>query len=156
MESTQGGESRCASCNQPFKARSQTPRQAYCASRTCQLERRRRWQRAKRLSDPDYQYNQRDAQSAWSKRNPNYWKEYRRTHPEYQERNRLQQLARSRVKAGTILVKVNSTQSDGLPAGLYRMTPLRGRIAKMNLSGIEITWVSASIGVLRKLCKERI
>ena len=150
MGSTEGSESLCASCNQPFKARSQTPRQAYCPSRLCQRERRRRWQRAKRLNDPDYQFKKQDSQRAWSKRNPNYWKEYRKTHPEYRERNRAQQLARARAKAGVLLVRVNSSQStDVLPAGLYRMTPLRGRFAKKDVSETEIIWISASIGLLR-------
>jgi hypothetical protein len=50
---------------------------------------------------------------------------------------------------------VCNDNSKDLPDGIYRMTPLRGPIAKMNLSELELGWVSASIGVLRRHCKER-
>jgi hypothetical protein len=147
---------RCASCNKPFRARAQSPRQAYCKDVQCQRTRRRRWQQAKRLADPDYKYNQRNAQRAWAKRNPDYWSEYRRTHPEYRERNRVQQLARGRSATGALFAKIYSSQlGTALTPGIYRVTPARGEIAKMNLSGVEISWVSALIGLFRQRCKER-
>ena len=147
---------RCAACNRLFKTRSQCPRQAYCARTECQRERRRRWQRAKRLSDPDYKYNQRNAQRAWTRRNPAYWREYRRAHPEYCERNRQQQVARSCSNARTALLSLASPHFSGaLPAGIYRIVPLRGRIAKMDLSDTSISWIRASIGLWREPRKER-
>ncbi len=147
---------RCAACNRPFQTRSQCPRQAYCARTECQRERRRRWQRAKRLSDPDYKYNQRNAQRAWTRRNPAYWREYRRTHPQYCERNRRQQLARSCSRTGTVLLTLPSTHFSGaLPAGTYRIVRLRRQIAKMDLSDTDISWTTASIGLLRQPRKER-
>lgn len=144
-------ENRCAACNRPFKTRSQCPRQAYCARNECQRERRRRWQRAKRLSDPDYKYNQRNAQRAWSRRNQTYWREYRRTHPQYCERNRQQQRARSCSRNGIVFLQLASAHFSGaLPPGTYRIVALRGRIAKMDLSDAEISWINASIGLLRQ------
>jgi hypothetical protein len=155
MGSTIDEGNRCASCNKPFRVRAQSPRQAYCKDIQCQRTRRRRWQQAKRLTDPDYKYNQRNAQRAWIKRNPNYWSEYRRTHPEYRERNKVQQLARGRSTTGALFAKIHSSQLGTVSPGIYRMTPVRGRIAKMNLSGVEISWVSALIGLFRQNCKER-
>lgn len=147
----------CASCSKPFKARSQSPRQAYCAKVECQRERRRRWQRAKRLIDPDYKSNQRNAQRAWLGRHPNYWAEYRRTHPEYCELNRCRQRTRNRAKARTVLIKITAIHLSGaLTPGLYRLTPIRNRIANSNSSGTDIRWVSALVGVLREHCKETI
>lgn len=147
---------RCAACNKPYKTRSQCPRQAYCDSLACQRERRRRWQQAKRLTDSDYRDNQRNAQRAWAQRNPTYWREYRRTHPKYCERNRRQQRERSHAKTGAVFVSLRSAHFSGaLPAGTYRITPLRGKIAKMNLSGIEVSWVNVSLGIFRQPCKER-
>jgi hypothetical protein len=149
-------ENRCAACNRPFKTRSQCPRQAYCARTECQRERRRRWQRAKRLADPDYKYNQRKAQRAWVRRNPAYWRKYRKAHPRYCERNRQQQLVRSCLRNGTVFLDLASAHFAGaLPAGTYRIVPLRGRIAKMDLSDADISWIRASIGLLRQQRKER-
>ena len=154
---THAQENLCASCNQPFRARSQSPRQAYCARTECQRERRRRWQQAKRLTDPDYKYNQRNAQRAWSRRHPTYWTDYRRSHPKYCELNRSQQRARHRSKGCTVFAKIITAQlSGGLPAGLYRLVPLRPRIAKKNLSEAEISWLSILVGVFPEPCKERI
>jgi hypothetical protein len=149
-------ETRCAACNRPFKTRSQCPRQAYCARAECQCERRRRWQRAKRLTDPDYRYNQRNAQRAWAGRNSAYWRKYRVTHPQYCERNRQQQFARSCSRKGIILLSLASTHFAGaVPSGMYRIVRLRGRVAKMDLSDTMISWINVSIGLLRQPCKER-
>lgn len=149
---------RCAACNKPFRNRSQCPRQAYCTRTECQRERRRRWQRAKRLSDPDYKYNQKNAQHDWGRRNPNYWRQYREAHPKYCDRNRQKQTVRRRSKVGAVLVNLRSAHFSGvLPAGLYRMVPLRtrGRVAKMDFSDADVSWITVSIGVLRLRCKER-
>ena len=54
----------------------------------CQRERRRLWQRAKRASDADYRDNQAWAQRAWAANHREYWREYRRRHQPYCERNR--------------------------------------------------------------------
>ncbi len=147
---------RCAACNRPFKTRTQCPRQAYCTRSECQRERRRRWQRAKRLADPDYQYNQRKAQRAWTKRNSSYWHDYRETHPEYCERNRRQQLARHRSRVAALYVQLRSSHFSGaVPAGVYRMVRLHGHVAKMDLSDVDVSWITASVGLLRSSCKER-
>jgi hypothetical protein len=125
MES-QRSECPCAACNRPFKTRSQCPRQAYCPRTECQRERRRRWQRAKRLTDPDYKYNQRNAQRAWARRNPNYWVQYRKSHPQYCKRNRQQQLVRNGSRNGHALLNLTSSHFAGaLPAGTYRIVRLR-------------------------------
>ena len=149
---------RCAACNKPFRTRSQCPRQAYCTRAECQRERRRRWQRAKRLSDPDYKYNQKNAQRDWVRRNPNYWRQYREAHPQYCDRNRQEQRARRRSGVGAVLVDLRSAHFSGvLRAGLYRIVPLRphGRVAKMDLSDADVSWINVSIGLLRLRCKER-
>lgn len=68
----------CASCGRTFAVRPQSPNQTYCSEQACQSERRRRWNRGKLQSDPDYRGNQLSAQRAWHGRNPTYWKDYRR------------------------------------------------------------------------------
>ncbi len=65
---------RCAGCRRLFRVRAQVRGQRYCAARACQRVRRKRWQRAKRRTDPDYRENQARAQEAWRIRHPDYWR----------------------------------------------------------------------------------
>lgn len=95
----------CEACHQPFRGRAQNPDQCFCSEAACQRERRRRWQAARRHRDPDDQENQKRAQKAWAERHRDYWRNYRREHPEYVARNRAQQQERARIKASEGLAK---------------------------------------------------
>ncbi|VTU43152.1 hypothetical protein [Variovorax sp. RA8] len=111
----------CSSCGQAFVPAPQVPRQMYCALPDCQRERRRLWQIAKRRSDPDYLANQAHAQKAWSERNPEYWRTYRDTNPNYASGNRAQQRARNRKR---VIAKMDSSPPP-LPAGIYELRLLQ-------------------------------
>lgn len=102
----------CVACNQPFQPRPQVPGQSYCSAPACQRERRKQWQRRKLQTDPDYQDNQARAQQAWTKRNPDYWLEYRESHPEYVERNRARQLERNAKVTGHTIAKYGRVKSS--------------------------------------------
>lgn len=65
-----------AECAAPFVPRPQVPQQSYCSTPYCHRERRRKRQRLKLQTDPDYQENQAQAQRAWIQRNPDYWRGY--------------------------------------------------------------------------------
>lgn len=67
----------CSACGGLFHPRPQCPGQSYCSKDSCQKVRKLLWQRIKRRSDPDYVANQAKANSAWTKRNPEYWRRYR-------------------------------------------------------------------------------
>lgn len=131
----------CAACGQSFQPRPQNPQQTYCPSRTCQRERRRKWQNFKRKTDPDYQDNQARAQQAWGNRNPNYWREYRETHPEYAERNRAKQCDRNPRPQNASIAKMDaSIPTIPLPSGIYRLSLIASDgIAKMDVWTVEIT-----------------
>lgn len=139
MESKQ-----CAGCGKSFHPRAQTPKQTYCASAACQRERRRRWQQARRQSDPDYRENQARAQAAWAAQHPDYWREYRRLHPEYCDRNRRQQRARDAGRPERVLAKMDaSTPETAVPSGIYRLSPVtRDDLARMDAWMVRITAVS--------------
>ncbi|WP_291994097.1 hypothetical protein [Candidatus Accumulibacter sp. ACC003] len=96
----------CEACRQPFRPRPRNPDQCFCSAAACQRERRRRWQAAKRQSDPDYRENQKRAQKAWAERHPDYWRTYRDQHPEYVARNRARQ--RERAPAPTGVAKMDA------------------------------------------------
>lgn len=124
----------CLACGELFSPRPQNPAQTYCSSKTCQRERRRRWQLAKRECDQDYRDNQKLAQRAWRARNPAYWRKYRRQHPKYVEANRAQQLVRNYKNRTGMIAKMDASGADfSKPAGLYELTILPTQlIAKKN------------------------
>ncbi|WP_082793556.1 hypothetical protein [Collimonas pratensis] len=134
----------CAACGQIFYPRPQVPLQNYCAAPACQRERRRRWQEKKRQSDPDYQDNQSRAQQAWCKQHPDYWREYRITHPEYMKRNRTQQRERNEQARASSIAKMDaSAPIFRLQSGIYRIAGVASAgIAKKNAWIVEITLVS--------------
>ncbi|WP_082793226.1 hypothetical protein [Collimonas pratensis] len=134
----------CAACSQIFYPRPQVPLQNYCAAPACQRERRRRWQEKKRQSDPDYQDNQTRAQQTWCKKHPDYWHDYRITHPEYMKRNRTQQRERNEQAPASSIAKMDaSAPIFRLQSGIYRITSVSSAgIAKKNAWIVEITLVS--------------
>jgi hypothetical protein len=144
----------CAACGRKFRPRPQRPDQAYCPAEDCQRERRRLWQKAKRREDPDYRDNQAKAQQAWSRRNPDYWRDYRSAHPEYVSRNRAQQNARNGRRLDGVIAKMDvSTGKASLLSGIYRLLPMTPEIAKMDVCTVEIT-VLSSTSPDRADCKE--
>jgi hypothetical protein len=134
----------CAGCGKAFHPRPQTPNQSYCSSPECQRERRRLWQYARRHSDPEYRDNQSRAQQSWAGRHPDYWREYRRTHADYRERNRALQRERDARRRERVLAKMDvSTRDSPVPSGTYRLSPVaREDLAKMDAWTVQITVVS--------------
>lgn len=134
----------CAACRQKFQPHPHTPRQKFCSAPKCQRERRRRGQRNTRKKDPDYKDNQVRAQQAWNKRNSSYWREYRRAHPEYIERNQLLQRERSYKRKMKLIAKTGVSPLDTpVPSGIYRLVPVaQTGIAKMDVWTLEIKFLS--------------
>lgn len=148
---------RCAACGQAFRPRPQVPNQGYCTALACQRERRRFWQLLKRQSDLDYHDNQARAQLAWCDRNPDYWRDYRRSHPHYLERNRAQQRERNARRRERLIAKMDvSAPVFPLPSGIYQISqaPPLG-IAKMGAWAVQITVLSATYSRPVEHCKER-
>ena len=140
---------RCAAGGHAFRPRPQVPQQRYCSAAACQRERRRRWQRDKRESDPDYCENQARAQRAWAQNHSEYWREYRRLHPQYCERNRnaarqRQRDRRRRAAVATEFAKMDASRAGSpVASGTYRLVPAATeRFAKMDACLVEITLVS--------------
>src|SRR5271165_2108181 len=113
---------RCASCDQIYRPRAQVPHQRYCALAACQRERRRRWQQSKLRTDA----------------------EYRAKHPEYTDRNRLEQRRRDRRIRAALLAKMDaSTPIHPVPSGTYRLLPgVGGDLAKKDAWTVKITLIS--------------
>ena len=148
---------RCAACGKTFRPCSQIPQQRYCAAPACQRERRRLWQKAKRQRDPDYQDNQVRAQLAWRKRNPDYWREYRRENPQYSERNRTRQRERNDRRRERLIAKMDvSTLVFPMSSGIYQISQaLPAGNAKMDAWTVKITLLSNTYEIPVENCKER-
>jgi hypothetical protein len=150
---------RCAACGEAFRPRSQVPNQKYCSELTCQRARRRRWQQAKRQSDADYRENQARAQRAWVQGHRDYWREYRRTHPQYCESNRVaaRQRQRERRRRAAQFAKMDASRAvSRVPSGTYRLVPARdAEFAKMDAWVVEMILISRPYGEAAEVCKER-
>jgi hypothetical protein len=86
------------------------------------------WQTTKRKTDPDYHQNQAQAQSNWRSSNPDYWRRYRETHPDYTAANRQQQKQRNsrrRSSPHELLIANSDTSSNGLPSsGIFKLVAI--------------------------------
>jgi hypothetical protein len=98
----------------------------------------------RRQTDPEYQDNQSRAQGSWAERHPDYWREYRGTHPQYCERNRALQRERDARRGERVLAKMAvSTPGPPVPSGTYRLSPVRREdLAKMDAWTVQITVIS--------------
>jgi hypothetical protein len=150
---------RCAACGEAFRPRSQVPNQKYCSELTCQRARRRRWQQAKRQSDADYRENQARAQRAWVQGHRDYWREYRRTHPQYCESNRVaaRQRQRERRRRAAQFAKMDASRAvSRVPSGTYRLVPASdAEFAKMDAWVVEMILISRPYREAAEVCKER-
>jgi hypothetical protein len=143
----------CKSCDKLFPPHPKVPRQKYCRKIKCQKKRRRRWQQHKRVSDKSYKENQAAAQEAWSKRNPDYWKQYREDHPEYTKKNRERQKQRNEKRKNqskipapmkSKIAKMDELiEESSLISGYYLLIPADSlQIAKMNYLFVKIEIIS--------------
>ena len=116
---------KCVHCAASFQSLPQVPHQLYCSQAACQQARRRLWNSQKLKVDPDYQDNKKRAQRGWMDRNPDYWRAYRSAHPEYTEKNRNRQRAKSAFVNKPMIAKIDVSSWPGIfKAGLYQVTPL--------------------------------
>lgn len=147
----------CPCCGQPFQTRPQVPNQTYCSAPACQRERRQAWQRKKLQDDRFYRENQQDAQRAWRDRNPDYSRNYRASNPQYVEKNRAQQRSRPNSAQELDIAKMDvSIWASGIPAGIYRIRPIRdGEIANMDAWIVEISPVCDDCPRKTDACKDR-
>jgi hypothetical protein len=144
---------RCAACGQGFRPHARVAKQQrYCSKAACQRERRRRWQATTRQGDGDYRNNQVEAQRAWARGRPDYWRRYREAHPAYVERNRAasRERQRARRQQASMFAKMDASMGqNGVPSGTYRLVPaIAGMFAKMDAWTVKITVLSKGSGDL--------
>ncbi|GAB6058975.1 hypothetical protein [Desulfonatronum parangueonense] len=134
----------CRECRRLFTPSPRRPDQRYCSREQCQKARKRDWQRERLKTNEKYRANQQASQQAWQAKNPGYWAKYRQEHPEYVQRNREKQRergARLRIAKMDVLGLERSFES-----GTYKIIPVHGEIANMDVIFAKIELVSAGCG----------
>lgn len=145
----------CLCCGVSFCPYPGRPHQEFCSKAGCQRERRRRWHREKMANDEVYRKGQSDCQQNWLERHPDYWREYRASHPAYCERNRQQQGERNRRRRAPpdeVIAKMDEVTScndvesccSDVESGKYILVPFRsGMIAKMDEVIVQLAVITA-------------
>jgi hypothetical protein len=138
----------CVYCGDLFEASPRHKNQIACKKAECQRARKAEWQRHKMKTDPAYKASQEISQKQWSRAHPDYWKRYRKKHPEKAERNRILQAIRNRkarsknahVNTKTLpIAKMDSSKTDSFhPLGQFWLIPV---IAKMDALKVNIVKV---------------
>lgn len=124
----------CAYCQRRYLKNPRVKLQSYCGADNCQRARKRRWQRHKMATDPDYRLNQKDCMLRWRQRHPNYWREYRGAHPTYAAQNRiLQKLRNLNRPAPTKIAKMGPfPEKLAVIPGIYYIIKKCSQIAYMD------------------------
>jgi hypothetical protein len=120
----------CAHCGRLFAPDPRVKNQRYCGDKGCQRARKRKWQKEKLGTDPDYKANQSACQIDWHRRHPGYYRKYRRDRPSCRERNNLLQCCRN-AKTRVIAKMDESKPAPVNKPGAFYLLPL---IAKMDAS----------------------
>lgn len=92
------GQSICVSCKKPYVKNPRQKQQKYCSDPACQKARKAKWQREQMRSNPKYRKDQLQAKKDWFDQHPDFWKKYRKKHPEKNLRNFLMQRKRNQQR----------------------------------------------------------
>lgn len=145
----------CKYCNTEF-TKQRNPYQQYCSGNLCQRERKNAWRRSKVVGDGDYSTNQKSANQRWQSNNPDYWRNYRLSHPDYVQRNRKAQRARDSTRS---MNASHLAKSDAFPnetligSGSYWLMPVGGDLAKSDALEVEITVITKGCHAVPDLAK---
>jgi len=131
---------RCAHCKRLFVRNPRVKEQGYCKRKGCQRARKRLWQRRKMAEDPDYRTNQSSSEQQWHTEHPDYWRHYRKAHPEYCKQNRLEQRKRDAKRRERDLATMDALEANKrIKAGTYYLVPPGSNpLAKKDVFGQEV------------------
>jgi len=128
-------EKACRNCGRTFTPHPSVFHQEFCGEPDCQRARKRLWQQKKLAQDRDYRENKSAAQKKWLRRNPNYWRDYRKRNPAVTERNRLKQHERNsrRQKSNSMIAKMDELGVvPVLVPGMYRLVMSKDDVIAKN------------------------
>ena len=145
----------CPCCGETFQPHHKVPNQAYCSSPDCQRKRRQAWDRKKQQIDPEYRDNKNRVQRAWSDRNPDYWRKYRKANPDAV--GKIQTSSTQSAQTDPVLVKMDELAwLRKIPAGVYRIKPVTSGVNDASGSWVvEITPVCTACPCQDDDCQDR-
>jgi hypothetical protein len=125
----------CRYCHEIFQPSIYRPQQSVCSKPDCQRQRRSDYHRERIRKDVAYATDVRASQRKWRTAHPQYWKQYRKRHPESVERNRQQQQRRDRKRRVVNLAKMNLALDLKREASeVWFVGPVVKDLAKNNLA----------------------
>jgi len=111
--------------------------QKYCGAKACQQARKNAWERKKCKTDATYKAKRASSKRNWYSKYPGdkYQSEYRRSHPDYCEKNRQNQHGhkqkRSNRTSEATIVKTDTSPLESVDTqGLYALIPYKGADGK--------------------------
>lgn len=132
---------RCPYCQQSFQSSRSHPNQLVCSQLECQKLRRIDYRRQKLADDPAYAEKCRQSARHWRKEHPEYWDQYRKSHPASAARNRTQQQGRDCKRRLTNLA--NNTLASELkrcPGTVWLVGPGLCHLANNTLAPAQL-WI---------------
>ena len=148
-------QNRCIHCRRFFVPNPRSKGQQYCGRKQCQRARKSQWQRRKMATDADYRKNQKEAQATWQENNPQYWRHYRNTHPEYVQNNRCLQKQRDARRRAVRLAKMDALNpKKHIMSGTYYLVPFLDNLAKMDALTQKINIITKCYEFYGSSCKE--
>lgn len=139
-------ELRCRYCDQQFQSSRFHPQQAACSQPACQQRRRAASRKLQLLSDPEYRQVCRDSARKWRGQHPDYWRQYRATHPRAVERNRARQRQRDQRRRLLDLANNNSALDlKSTVAGVWLLGPAAQDLANNNLANAQVFILQAPL-----------
>ena len=132
---------RCPYCQQLFQPSRSHPNQLICSQPECQRLWRTDYRRRKLANDPAYSEKCRESARQWRKEHPEYWDQYRQSHPASTARKREQQQARDCKRHFTNLA--NNTLASELrrcPGTVWLMGPGLRHLANNTLAPAQL-WI---------------
>jgi hypothetical protein len=148
----------CLYCRDEFSRHPSAKNQKYCNSKECRKASRRAWKKKNRATNKSYQQQCLTDQKRWRKKRPAhvYQEEYRKLHPEYEDRNRELQLERNKkrqkeqdpmiVKRNTLSTQPNVDRASG---GIYALMQVKeGKIVKRNTLMVRMQVLSGEAMIL--------
>jgi hypothetical protein len=105
-------------------------KQKYCSAKACQQARIRTWKNRKYKQSKRFKTKSLSAQASWRKKRPahEYQREYRSSHPDYEERNRIQQSKRNekrKKEPRSLVVKTNALVLQPRDDGAYILSKVK-------------------------------
>lgn len=141
----------CRHCGKIFQRNPCLKKQEYCSSASCQRARMRAWKRKQYRNNNTYRKKQLESQRKWREQRPahEYQKQYRASHPEYEDSNReLQSVRNGKRTKGSVSMIVNGNTLFLQPSddAVYTLTQVTkaGKIVNGNTLLVQLRTVTES------------